>query len=198
MEESRSNIQILKQWNIGSGWTLFLDRDGVVNERKIGSYIMMPDEFEFLPGVLQAFSLASRLFQNIIIVTNQQGVGKGIMTEHALEQIHAHMIEKVSENNGRIDAVYFSPFLESANHPMRKPNPGMAVQAARDFPQISFKRSVMLGDTASDMQFARSLGIRAVFIGNPEEEEIGNDLFDLAYPSFSDFVKDLNSLSVIQ
>jgi len=198
MEETLSNKQLLQQWKINNSWTLFLDRDGVVNQRKIGGYITVVDEFEFLNGVLQAIACASKIFGKIIVVTNQQGIGKGLMTEQQLAQVHEHMISKVQENNGRIDQVYFSPFLAETNHHTRKPNPGMAVQAAKDFPQISFKRSIMLGDSASDMEFARSLGMKTVFIGNPEEMDITDNQFDMFYSSFSDLMKDLNAILVIQ
>ncbi|MPL97757.1 Histidine biosynthesis bifunctional protein HisB [bioreactor metagenome] len=197
MSESINNKLLLQQWKINDSWTLFLDRDGVVNQRKIGGYITVVDEFEFLPGTLQATASASRVFGKIIVVTNQQGIGKGLMTEEQLKQIHDHMISKVIESAGRIDKVYFSPYLAETNHHTRKPNPGMAMQAARDFPQISFKRSIMLGDSASDMEFARSLGMKTIFIGNPEEMDMSENQFDLCYPSFSDFMKDLNAVLVI-
>ena len=198
MSETLTNKQILQQWKINSTWSLFLDRDGVINERKIGGYITMIDEFEFISGSLQAITLASKVFGKIIVVTNQQGIGKGLMTVEQLNQIHDYMTGKVLETGGRIDGVYFSPHLAETNHHTRKPNPGMAMLAANDFPDISFKRSIMLGDSASDMVFARSLGMKTVFIGNPEELEINNTHFDLHYPSFSDFIKDLNALLVIQ
>ncbi|HPS82950.1 MAG TPA: HAD family hydrolase [Bacteroidales bacterium] len=198
MEDLTNKKQLLEQWKITGSWTLFLDRDGVVNQRKIGGYITVVDEFEFLPGVPQAIAFASKIFGKIIVVTNQQGIGKGLMTEEQLRQIHDHMLEKIAENNGRVDKVYYSPFLAETNHHSRKPNPGMAMQAAKDFPQISFKRCVMLGDTASDMEFARSVGMKSVFIGNPEEMGIADNQFDLDYPSFSDFMKDLNAVLVIQ
>lgn len=198
MTDSINNKPTLQQWKINNSWTLFLDRDGVVNQRKIGGYITVVDEFEFIPGTLQAIANASKIFGNIIVVTNQQGIGKGLMTVEQLQQIHDFMISKVNESLGRIDKVYFSPYLAETNHHTRKPNPGMAVQAAMDFPQISFKRSVMLGDSASDMEFARSLGMKTVFIGNPEEMEITQSQFDMFYPSFSDFIKDLNAVLVIQ
>lgn len=198
MEDLTNKKKLLEQWKINNSWTLFLDRDGVVNERKIGGYITVVDEFEFMPGVLQAIALASKMFGQIIIVTNQQGIGKGLMTEDQLQQIHDHMVERIAESNGRIDKVYYSPYLAETNHHSRKPNPGMAMQAARDFPQISFKRSIMLGDTGSDMEFARSVGMKSVFIGNPDEMGIAGNLFDLDYISFSDFMKDLNAILVIQ
>lgn len=198
MEDLTNKKQLLEQWKITGNWTLFLDRDGVVNQRNIGGYITVVDEFEFLPGVLQAISLASKIFGKIIVVTNQQGIGKGIMSDEQLLQVHQHMIERISEANGRIDKVYYSPFLAETNHHSRKPNPGMAIQAAKDFPQISFKRSIMLGDSASDLEFAKSVGMKAVFIGNPEEMGIVENQFDLSYDSFSDFMKDLNAAVVIQ
>ncbi|HBG69308.1 MAG: hypothetical protein A2W93_00130 [Bacteroidetes bacterium GWF2_43_63] len=197
MEEPANNKQILLQWKINGLWTLFLDRDGVINQRKIGGYITVVDEFEFLSGVLQAISVASKVFGKIIVVTNQQGIGKGLMSEDQLAQIHEHMVARIAEAHGRIDKVYFSPFLAESNHHTRKPNPGMAVQAARDFPQISFKRSIMIGDSASDMEFARALGMKTVFVGNPEEMGITDNQFDMSYPSFSDFMKDLNAVLVI-
>lgn len=198
MDDPINKKQVLGQWKITPTWTLFLDRDGVVNQRKIGGYITVADEFEFLPGVLQAIAVASKLFGKIIVVTNQQGIGKGLMTDEQLIQIHDHMLKRIAENNGHVDKVYYSPFLAETNHHTRKPNPGMAMQAAKDFPQISFKRCIMLGDTASDMEFARSVGMKAVFIGNPEEINIAGNSFDLDYPSFSDFIKDLNTVLVIQ
>lgn len=196
MNDLNTMRKILQEWRIDQTWSLFLDRDGVINQRKIGSYIMVSDEFEFIPGVLQAFAAASRLFRRIVVVTNQQGIGKGLMSEDALAQIHDFMIEKVGQTGGRIDRIYHSPHLDTENHPNRKPNPGMAVQAARDFTDISFKRSIMLGDSVTDMQFARNLGMKCVFIGNPDELDLGAHLFDLAMPSFSDFMKELNVIYV--
>ncbi len=196
MEQSKKNIDIIQQWDINNTWALFLDRDGVVNRRRIGSYIMMVDEFEFLPGVLQSFATADKIFSKIIIVTNQQGIGKGLMDENSLNQIHDFMISKVKENHGRIDKVYFSPYLANSNHLMRKPNTGMAIAATKDFPKIRFKHSVMIGDSATDMEFARTLGMKAVFVGMPEEIDVSKELFDVAYPSFFDFIKDLNAIVV--
>ncbi|NLL27554.1 MAG: HAD family hydrolase [Bacteroidales bacterium] len=187
---------IIQQWNINESWTLFLDRDGVINQRKIGGYITMIDEFEFTPGALQALANANKIFGKIIVVTNQQGVGKGIMTDDDVKQIHEHMISIVEKHNGRIDAVYYSPFLAELNHQSRKPNPGMAFQAAKDFPEINFKRCIMLGDAPTDMEFANSVGMKSVFIGNPEEFDLSSKSFDISYPSFLDFIKDLMALCV--
>jgi len=100
------NQNILKSWKIHQNWTLFLDRDGVINKRKIGDYIKIIDEFEFLPDVKEALSILAKYFNKIIIVTNQQGIGKGIMTEDDLRDIHKYMLEEILKSGGRIDAIY--------------------------------------------------------------------------------------------
>lgn len=198
MKEENNYSKIIRDWKVNQTWTLFLDRDGVINRRKIGGYITMIDEFEFLPDVLNAFSLISGFFKKTIVVTNQQGIGKGQMTEQTLEQIHEYMIKTIEKNKGRIDKVYFSPYLASENHSSRKPNTGMALKAASDFPDISFKKSIMVGDTLSDMQFARALSMKAVFIGNPEEDNIDEHEFDVCFPSFYEFAKEIYNNFVIQ
>ena len=105
--------------------------------------------------------LAKR-YQRIFIVSNQQGVGKGLMTEEDLADIHRRMLADIEAAGGRIDKVYVCTELESAHSPNRKPEPGMALQAQRDFPEVDFHRSVMVGDSVSDEQFARNLRMRFV------------------------------------
>lgn len=198
MDEENRNSEIIRDWKVNHSWTLFLDRDGVINRRKIGGYISMVDEFEFLPDVFNAFSLTNGFFNRTVVVTNQQGIGKGLMTEQTLHQIHDYMVETISKNKGHIDKVYFSPYLASENHSTRKPNTGMAMQAANDFPDITFKKSIMVGDTLSDMQFARTLNMKAVFIGNPEENNIDEPDFDICFSSFYEFAKEIYNNFVIQ
>jgi histidinol-phosphate phosphatase family protein len=189
-----SQLEILLSWNIDRSWALFLDRDGVINRRIMGGYVIIPDEFEFLPGVLTALKTAAKLFNRIIVVTNQQGVGKGLMTEKQLQEVHDYMIEKIKEAGGRIDKIYVSTHLEAENNPMRKPNPGMAFQAKKDFPDIVLSKSIMIGDTENDMIFARNAKMKAVFIGNPLEIELPRQLYDVFYPSLKDFMDDVKSV----
>jgi len=131
---------------VGPDWALFLDRDGVIN-KKIDGYVTKPSDFEFLPGVLAALATLSDLFSHIVIVTNQQGIGKGLMTHDDLHSVHSHMLRHIALMGGRIDNIYYSPYLEHENHYTRKPNPGMAMQAAQDYPMISFESAVMVGDS---------------------------------------------------
>ncbi|GAB4134997.1 MAG: D-glycero-alpha-D-manno-heptose-1,7-bisphosphate 7-phosphatase [Bacteroidia bacterium] len=149
---------------IDKSWTLFLDRDGVINVRLPGDYVKNLDEFVILPGVLDAVAHFSSLFGRIIVVTNQQGIGKGLYTEQDLEKIHNHLKNEVARTGGRIDGVYFAPQLASENSPMRKPGIGMALKAKEDFPEIDFSKAIMVGDSSGDMEFARNAGMFGVFI----------------------------------
>lgn len=142
---------------------LFLDRDGVINREKAGSYIFNKDEFVFYEGVREALARLAAVFDYIIIVTNQRGIGRGLMTEAALHNIHDHLKAEVEKSGGRIDAIYYAPYADS-NHPYRKPNPGMALAAKQAFPGIDFTQSVMVGNNLSDMRFGRSVGMKTVFL----------------------------------
>ncbi len=149
---------------IDKSWTLFLDRDGVINERLIGDYVKSTDEFRLLEGVAEAIKIASENFGRIVVVTNQQGIGKGLMTERNLSEIHAYCLDMIQASGGHIDRFYFAPALAAEKSPLRKPETGMALQAQQDFPEIDFERSVMIGDSDSDIAFGRRLGMKTVYI----------------------------------
>lgn len=174
----------------GNGWSLFLDRDGVINKRLPGAYVTAPGEFIFLDGVLDALPALRQCFDRIFIVTNQQGIGKGIMTEMQLLDVHKYMIQKIIESGGRIDAVYYSPFLRILNHPMRKPSPGMALLAREEHPEVDFGKSVMVGDSATDMEFGKNLGMVTVFITNSVNKKKCNA--DMNFRSLIAFARQLS------
>ena len=127
------NVAIPK---IDTSWTLFLDRDGVINKKLDGDYVKTIYEFEFLPYALEAIKLFSSHFHRIIIVTNQQGISKCLMTEDVLHKVHQHLLQEVQNFGGRIDAIYHAPQLAEENSIMRKPNIGMAIQAKEEFSSI--------------------------------------------------------------
>ena len=110
--------------------TLFLDRDGIINRLRPGDYVKSWDEFEFLPGALNALTKCNAMFRRILVVTNQRGVGKGLMTRQALDEIHRRMLQTIAAHGGRIDKIYCCTGL-SENDPCRKPNIGMALQAQK-------------------------------------------------------------------
>jgi histidinol-phosphate phosphatase family protein len=158
VENSAMDKQISEKYK-----TLFIDRDGVINKYRKDDYVKSWDEFEFLPGVLDALSIFSKHFNYIFIVTNQRGVGKGLMTEETLTDIHLKMRTEIENRGGRIDKIYYCTDLsnESQN---RKPNSGMALQAKMDFPDIEFHESIMIGDSQSDMEFGNRLGMKTIFL----------------------------------
>lgn len=170
------------------GYTLFLDRDGVINRRIPGGYVGSPADFELLPGVLEAIQFFSHYFQRIIIVSNQQGVGKGLITNRDVERVHEYLLEKVAQAGGHIDGVYFCPALASDNNPCRKPSSGMALQAQNNFPDITFGNTVMAGDSRSDLQFASLLNMEAVFIETePDRAIIPPEMYSFKFPSLLAF-----------
>jgi histidinol-phosphate phosphatase family protein len=162
---------------------LFLDRDGVINEEKDGSYIFHKDEFVFYPGAVEALVQLTNRFDYVFIVTNQRGVGRGYMTEIALLDIHDHLTEEIVAAGGHITRIYFAPSVDS-NHSHRKPNTGMALDAQKDFPDIEFDKSVMVGNNLSDMQFGKTMGMKTIFLHTTQPEiALPHPLIDEQYDS---------------
>lgn len=167
---------------------LFLDRDGVINEEKEGSYIFHKDEFVFYEGAVEALVSLSKRFDYVFIVTNQRGVGRGYMTEAALLDIHDHLTETVVKAGGHIHRIYFAPYIDS-NHSHRKPNTGMGLDAQRDFPDVVFSRSVMVGNNLSDMKFGKTLGMKTVFLHTTQPAfHLPHELIDEQYASLQAWV----------
>jgi histidinol-phosphate phosphatase family protein len=163
-------------WNIDPSWTLFLDRDGVINERIMQGYVTSVNEFRFADGAPEAIARFSAVFRYVFVVTNQQGIAKGLMTEEQLREIHAMMHQTVENFGGSITRTYYAPGIASPENQMRKPNPGMAFQAQRHFPDVDFSKSVMVGDTDSDIVFGQRLGMRTVRIKTIEPIRVTADL----------------------
>lgn len=178
-----------KDWQIDATWTLFLDRDGVINERVFGGYITKVEDFNFLPDVESAIAGLTKKFNRLIVVTNQQGVGKELMTERNVLEIHSYMCDQIHRAGGKIDKCFFAPNLKGADDDLRKPGPEMAEMAKMEFPEIEFKHSIMVGDTDSDILFGKNLGMRTVRIKTTEP--IGVEA-DLTVNSLNEFLKQLN------
>lgn len=176
---------------IDKSWTLFLDRDGVINEDKIGSYIFNPGEFVFMEGAPALFKKLSARFGRIIVVTNQRGVGRGLMSEADLQSIHRKMSDEVIAAGGKLDAIYYCTAVHN-DDPRRKPNPGMAWEAQKEFPEIDFSRSIMAGNNLSDMAFGRNAGMYTAFIASTQPcPPDAPDKIDWCFPLLADFVKAL-------
>ncbi len=172
-------------------WTLFLDRDGVINKEIPNSYVLSWQDFTFEDGALEALAMLKTIFGRIVIVTNQRGVGKGLMSLQDLEEVHFRMLSLIHQHGGRIDKIYACTDVEP-DSPRRKPNPGMAYEAKADFPEIDFSQSVMVGNHRRDMEFGRRVGMYTVWIASTEPDP-GPEWADEAYPSLWAWARELAS-----
>lgn len=176
---------------IDKNWTLFIDRDGIINHEKKEDYIRNWQEFKFYDGIKNAFQKIADKFGKVYVVSNQRGVGRELMTEEDLVHINQNMQKEIEAAGGRIDGIYYCTSTDN-KHPDRKPNPGMAFRAKKDHPGIDLNRSVMIGNKLSDMRFGRNAGIYTIFIAttNPETAFPHPDI-DLRFETIDDFTRSL-------
>ena len=181
---------MLKLKNINQSWTLFIDRDGVVNDEKEADYIHSWEEFKFYDGVKEAFNIFNKKFGIIVMVTNQRGIAKGLTKLKDLHVIHRNMVQEIEDAGGRIDKIYFCAEMESPN---RKPNPGMGLEALKDFPEIDLSKTVMIGNTLSDMKFGRNLGVAInIFLPTTRKEvDLKHSDIDLVFENLISVAKAL-------
>ncbi len=181
----------MNHFTIDDNWTLFLDRDGVINHELHLSYVNNWDEFTFYDGAKEAFKIFATKFKYILVVTNQRGIGKGITKIENLHIIHQNMKAEIAIAGGKIDGIYFCPDLDK-DSPNRKPNIGMALQAKQDFPEIDFEKSIMVGNNISDMEFGHNIGAKTVLLTTtiPEPPPAINYI-DAVYGSLYQFAKTL-------
>lgn len=186
-----------KHIEIDKSWTLFLDRDGVINVENVGSYITKWDEFVFCEGALDALKQLNEIFGRIVVVSNQRGVGRGIMTVDALKDITSNMTTKIAEHGGRIDKAYACTAVADTDH-NRKPNTGMAMQAREDFENIDFRKSIMVGNSLSDMEFGKRVNMHTVFLTTKHEPfTLPHDLIDEQYNSLFAWAKSIMLTPII-
>jgi histidinol-phosphate phosphatase family protein len=174
----------LLDWNVDDSWTLFLDRDGVINERIMGGYVTNLSDFHFKEKVLESLGNLTRKFKYVFVVTNQQGVALGKMTQMHLDGIHEFMVNEIVKQGGHVTHVFSATELKNSDSTFRKPSPKMAQIAQERFPDIVFQKSVMVGDTDSDIRFGKNLEMKTVLILTEEkisekaDLELGS-IFDL-------------------
>lgn len=143
---------------------VFLDRDGVINRKPPeGNYISSWGQAEILPGVEAAILALNRSGRQVIVVSNQRGIALGLYTPADVEAIHRKLQEHLAGYGAHVDAFYFCPHDEGECD-CRKPGTGMFLQAFRDFPGMSATNSVMIGDSVSDIEAARFLGMPSIFV----------------------------------
>ncbi|MBC7903534.1 MAG: HAD-IIIA family hydrolase [Gemmatimonadaceae bacterium] len=176
---------------IDQSWTLFLDRDGVINHEKHLDYIYNYEEFLFYEGATHALKILADNFGIIVIVTNQRGIGKQLMSDLDLMLIHNQMLQDIEAAGGRIDAIYYCSSMDN-DHPDRKPNSGMAKKAKEDFAEIDFSKSIIVGNNISDMEFGRNAGMHTVYLKTTHPDlPMPNKAVDMTSNSLLNFARAL-------
>ena len=151
-------------WTPASVATVFLDRDGVINEKMPeGKYVSSEEDFRILAGVPEAIAKLNRAGIRVLVVSNQRGVALGVLTLEFVESIHAVLQEQIMEHGAHVDAFYYCPH-DKQSCSCRKPSPGLFHQAVKDFPEITPESSVMIGDSLSDIEFGHRIGMRTIWI----------------------------------
>ena len=150
--------------HVGGDWTVFVDRDGVINRRVVGDYVRSTAQLELLPGAIDALARLSQAAAHVIVVTNQAGIGKGLLTVDDFERVNAVIFDAVVDAGGHLDAVLHCPHVPADGCRCRKPGPGLAEQADERFGDIDHARSVMIGDSAGDIRFGADLGMVTVLV----------------------------------
>ncbi len=135
---------------------VFLDRDGVIN-KDLPDYIKSWEEFEFLPGSIEAIRLLNSKGFATIIITNQSAINRNMISKQGLEHIHALMKKAIKSGGGEIKDIFFCPHTPEEGCDCRKPEPGLIYQAQKKY-QIDLPASIMVGDNAKDIECARRAG----------------------------------------
>lgn len=141
---------------------VFLDRDGVLNYNR-RDYIKTPEEFVAIPGAAAAVAALKRARWAVVVASNQSGLGRGLFDQAVLEQITAKMLASLEAAGGGADAVYYCPHPPDAGCDCRKPRPGLVLRAAREH-GLDLSGSYFVGDTSTDIECGRAVGLRTVLV----------------------------------
>jgi histidinol-phosphate phosphatase family protein len=143
---------------------VFFDRDGIVNQRIFGDYVKALSDFVFIEDFFETFRIVKNHNLLSFIITNQQGIGKGLMTAEELHSIHHFMNQKLIQKTGfTFDEIFFCPSLESDNDYYRKPNPGMILEAIEKY-NLTKEKCIIIGDSESDIIAGIKAGIQTIYI----------------------------------
>jgi D-glycero-D-manno-heptose 1,7-bisphosphate phosphatase len=177
----------------GSLSTVFLDRDGVLNEKPPeGSYVAAWTDFHLLPSVPESIRRLNRAGLRVMVVSNQRGIALGLYTPADVQAIHSALQALLQNHGAHIDAFFICPH-DKGECNCRKPLPGLFDQAATEFPSISAATSVIIGDSISDIEFGHRLGMKTIFIdGDPTRQKAGaaeaRNLAGNSFPSLPEAV----------
>ena len=181
-----------------NNFAVFFDRDGIVNKRIINDYVKNIDEFEFIPDFFYIFNLVKQFGFQTFLITNQQGIGKKLMTEDDLDKIHQYMQDVLLTRTGyQFDKIYFSPSLAQENDYRRKPNPGMILEAIKDF-NLNPNSCLMIGDSISDVLAGKNADILTVLVYHEQNhynsmsiEELQRLQSDYVFANFEELARHL-------
>lgn len=162
---------------------VFLDRDGTVNEEV--DFLTSPDELHLIPRAAEAIRAANRLGLRVIILTNQSGIARGMLSEENLNRIHASLTEQLLAHEATVDRIYYCPHHPTVGNgayrrdcDCRKPKTGMMLRAAREF-GIDLRRSFVVGDRCIDIGMAKNAGAKSILVltgyGKAELEICGRE-----------------------
>lgn len=143
--------------------TIFIDRDGCVNVRLVGNWVMTWDDFEFMPGAISGIAALKKAGYRLILVTNQRCINLGKFSEEKLDALHDKMQNELKNEGGFFDSIYHCPHDRDENCGCRKPQPGMLLKAAEDFGDIDLSKSIMLGDQESDRLASEAAGVGSFY-----------------------------------
>ena len=173
---------------------IFLDRDGVLN-RKLpeGVFVSTWEQFEWLPGAIEAVARMTRAGWTVLVVSNQRGIALGLVTVAQLEHIHKKMQAEMEQQGARLDGIFYCPH-DRGQCRCRKPGIGLFEQAQQQFPQATAQNSIVIGDSLSDIQAGKRLGMRTIFIQGDaatqkEGSEVAADLSDAVAGSLLEAVE---------
>lgn len=153
---------------------IFLDRDGVINKDPgFGGYVTSWKEFEFLPGALEALKKLSRAGYEIIVISNQAGVAKGLYTLQDLNEITKNMLKGIKEAGAKIRSVHYCPHRDEDDCNCRKPKTGLLLQAT-DGLKVAFSDTFFVGDNRRDILAGKAAGCKTIFVlsGNTRLEDL--------------------------
>ena len=147
---------------------IFLDRDGVINKRTPSGFVLKWDEFEFLPGVVDAIKLINSRKIPIYVISNQSCVGRGLVTYDAVKDINDRMLKELEKQGAHIDQVYFCPHAPDAGCDCRKPRTGLFKAVAKTH-KIDFPSSWFIGDSDTDIEAGKAIGCRTYLLKDGED-----------------------------
>ena len=173
---------------------VFLDRDGVIIENR-ANYVRAWEDVEIFPQALAALARLKNSPFKIVIITNQAGIGHGLIRLQAAAEINRRLIEEIERAGGRIDGLYLCPHRPDEGCSCRKPKPGMILQAAEEL-DIDLQRSILIGDALTDLQAGIAAGVGQVALvrtgRGAEQEQAAEQMFP--FPVFDTLSQAVNAL----